>query len=990
MSRKNPPPPTKRTPAAWGRRRLSPVLAAVASLLLAGAVHAQQSAGAITGQGSQGDVISIENKSINITRQIRVDASGTWQASQLPPGIYTVTVTRASGAKETIQVQVTGGQGALAAFSGVQSVTVTGSALRTIDLSTVTSSYTLSKAEIERIPVPANVTAVTLLSPGAVAGDGAFGNLASLGGASVAENAYYINGFNVTNILKGLAFNEVPFEAIGEVQVKNGGYSVEYGRSLGGVVAVNTKRGSNSWKSGAKLSVAPAGLRASSVYAEKNASGTYDLIERPGSSDSTILSAYAGGPIIRDKLFVFGLVQGENSNSSVYGQDNQTRAKVDTPKYLLKVDWNLNDNNLIELTAFNDKSTQKVDNFTAPSPYSGVRGTFLSTDRYTTGGENLIGKWTINLSSNLNISALAGQGKYARSNAIYGASCPAVYDGRPPRTTLQYLGCWSESAGLAVDDPNANDKRTAYRIDLEWTLGKHTIRAGLDNEVYDTVDGSQYSGGHYYRLFTLPAGRSIAGTGYTNTTGASIDYVRDRVFQNGGTFQTKNAAFYIEDNFQVTKNLLLNLGVRSESFNNLNDKGETFIKVDNTIAPRGGVSWDVNGNGQTRVYSNLGRYYIPVYANTNVRLSGTETFYTDFFRFNGTFSTDGKSVPSLGSQLGARVVTSNGVTPDPRTVVDPNLKPMYQDEFIAGFQHALSNRWTVGVKYTHRNLGSGMDDICEGALAEAWALKNGYSASQAANIGATVAHCFLYNPGRDLTANVDLDDTGTLTPVRIPASALLMPRAKRTYDALELMAERQWDKRWSAQFSYVLSYSRGNTEGYVKSDNGQDDAGITQDFDHPGLMEGSSGYLPNDRRHTFKFSGSFAFNAEWRFGTTVQVQSGRPKNCFGVYAGSIPDDSVLYGASSFYCDGKLVPRGSLGRTPWTRDVSLQAAYTPASIKGLTVTVDAFNIFNERGVRSINETGELDGVGVPNPTYGRPSLASLQRPRYVKLTVGYEF
>ncbi|MFM7706276.1 MAG: TonB-dependent receptor plug domain-containing protein, partial [Rubrivivax sp.] len=511
MSHKNSPLSAGRRLAAPRPRRLSPVLAAVAALLLAGTVHAQQSAGAITGQGSQGDVISIENKSINITRQIRVDSTGIWQASQLPPGIYTVTVTRAGGAKETIQVQVTAGQGALAAFSGVQSVTITGSALRTIDLSSVTSSYTLSKAEIERIPVPSNVTAVTLLSPGAVAGDGAFGNLASLGGASVAENAYYINGFNVTNILKGLAFNEVPFEAIGEVQVKNGGYSVEYGRSLGGVVAVNTKRGSNTWKSGAKLSISPAGLRASSVYAEKNASGTYDLINRAGTSESTVLSAYAGGPIIRDKLFVFGLIQGENSISNVYSQDNQTRTKVDTPKYLLKVDWNLNDNNLIELTAFNDKSKQKVDNFTAPSPYSGVRGKFLSTDSYTTGGENLIGKWTINLGSNLNISALAGQGKYSRANSIFGASCPAVYDGRPPRTTLQYLGCWSESAGLAVDDPNANDKRTAYRIDLEWTLGRHTIRAGMDNEVYDTVDGSQYTGGHYYRLFTLPAGRSIAG-----------------------------------------------------------------------------------------------------------------------------------------------------------------------------------------------------------------------------------------------------------------------------------------------------------------------------------------------------------------------------------------------------------------------------------------------------------------------------------------------
>jgi hypothetical protein len=42
------------------------------------------------------------------------------------------------------------------------------------------------------------------------------------------------------------------------------------------------------------------------------------------------------------------------------------------------------------------------------------------------------------------------------------------------------------------------------------------------------------------------------------------------------------------------------------------------------------------------------------------------------------------------------------------------------------------------------------------------------------------------------------------------------------------------------------------------------------------------------------------------------------------------------------------------------------------------------------VRAINETGELDGVGVLNPTYGRPALASLQRPRYVKFTVGYEF
>ena len=33
----------------------------------------------------------------------------------------------------------------------------------------------------------------------------------------------------------------------------------------------------------------------------------------------------------------------------------------------------------------------------------------------------------------------------------------------------------------------------------------------------------------------------------------------------------------------------------------------------------------------------------------------------------------------------------------------------------------------------------------------------------------------------------------------------------------------------------------------MKSDNGQDDAGITQDFDQPGLTDGSYGLLPNHR-----------------------------------------------------------------------------------------------------------------------------------------------
>ncbi len=972
--------------------RLSALTLAVGISLTAGQVAAQQTAGAMAGLASKGDVISVENKSIGINRRLSVDEKGVWQFTQLPPGEYDVVLTKPNGEKQTTTVLVTAGQGANVVFASanLQSVVVKGRSLRSIDVASTTTSFTLSKAEIERIPVPQNVSSVALLAPAAVAGDGRFGNLASISGSSVAENAYYINGFNVTNIVKGIAFNEVPFQATGSVAVLNGGYSAEYGRSLGGVVSVTTKRGTNEWKGGGSIIYSPNKLRESAVYAEPSQqTGKWNLLERPGYSEGRQLNVYASGPIIEDQLFFFGLFQSNDNRTDVYGQDNQTSAGLKTPEYLVKLDWNLNSSNLVEFTSFSDKSTQKVKNFDAPSPYTAQRGTYKDTDEYSSGGSNNIIKWTNYTTDDLTISALYGTGNYSRQSKVSAADCPAVYDGRPPRTSLEYKGCWSEN-NLSIDDPNARDKRTAWRLDAEWLLGDHTLKAGLDNEDYTVVDGSQYTGGFYDRLFTLRPGQAIAGTGYTNTTGANLDYVRHRVFKNGGTFTIKNSAWYVEDNFKVSKTLVLNLGLRNESFENLNDQKQTFIKVKNTWAPRMGFSWDMNGDKQTKLYANAGRYYIPVYGNTNVRLSGTETFYTDFFAFTGQFSNDAKQVPGYGPQLGTRVVTSDGSPKDPRTVVDPNIKPLHQDELILGFQQALADRWTTGAKFTYRKLRNGMDDVCEGKLAGEWAAANGYSAAQAANIKSTIGGCFLYNPGADLTANVDLDDTGKLTAVVIPAAAMKIPAAKREFKALEFMAERQWDKVWSAQVSYVLAYSKGNTEGYVKSDNGQDDAGITQDFDHPGLMEGADGYLPNDRRHTIKANGAFAISEEWRVALNAIIQSGRPKNCFGNYAGPISDDSPLYGASSFYCNGKLAQRGSFGRTPWTRQFDVQFAYAPNAMKGLTLTADVFNIFNTRTARGVQEVGELDAIGSQNPTYGAPLLSSLLPARSVRLTAAYDF
>lgn len=959
--------------------------AAIASMAITSTAFAQSSNGAVNGQGSAGAVVTIENKSIGLSRKVTVGKDGTFAISQLPPGTYVL-----KSGNEELSVVVNAGEGSAANFVGAtQKVVVTARAIR-IDVKSPESSLVLNKAAIDRLPVLRDVTAVALLAPGAVKGDTRIGqtgsragNVPSLGGASPAENVYYINGFNVTNNLNGVAYNQVPFDAIAQQQVKTGGYGPEFGRSLGGVLSVTTKRGTNEWHGGANLVYSPESLEASSVYTEKSAvTNKWELHNRPGGTDDLKSNVWMGGPIIKDKLFIFGLIQAANIKRESYFTTEQETLKNTTPQYMMKVDWNINDSNLLEFTSFSDKSEDKIGTYKAATPYGGAKGAVVGNDTLTTGGQLLMGKYTTWVTDDLTVSAMYGVGKYDRKSAIETAACARVTDARTSPSIKH--GC---STVTSISDPNANDKRTAFRLDAEWNLGAHGLRFGMDSEKYEVVDGRRYPGGDSYVLRNLNPGSKLS-NGYINNTGVVQPYMSIRHFENGGVFTTKNSAFYLEDNWQISKNVVTNLGLRSESFNNLNAEGIDFINVKNTIAPRLGMVWDVKGNAETKVFANAGRYYIPVMSNTNVRLAGAELDYTDYYAFNGTFSADKFELPGRGAQLGSRLAVSNGKAADPRTVVDPNIKPMYQDEFILGAQQALSNRWSVSAKVTHRKLQSVMDDMCNDEGAGAWAAANGYNEADAATIANTVGHCFLYNPGKDLTANVSF--ASGMKQITIPASALMFPQPVRTFNALELGFDRAWDGKWSLQGNYVLSFNKGNTEGYVKSDIGQDDAGISQDWDYPGLAEGSNGYLPNDRRHTLKMWGSYQITPEFRMGANLVLQSGRPRNCLGYYAGNLDGVSIYYGAASFYCTAVkpgLQPRGSYGRLDWSRDLSLQAHYAPAWQKGLTFAVDVLNVFNERTVNGINEQGE-SSLGTISPTYQQPF--SIQKARTVRFTAQYEF
>ena len=344
-------------------------------LCFVGGVQAQtNTAGAVGGQAAAGDTITVSNPATGFSRTITVGADGNYRFAQLPIGQYTVT--RNGGSPRTVTVNVgtasnvdfvtTAADGTA---TTLDTVTVVGTgAINPIDVSSVESTTILTAEQIAKIPVGRDTTSVALLAPGTVRGDAAFGNLASFGGASVAENAYFVNGFNITNSFRNLNFSAVPFEAVAEQQIKTGGYGAEFGRSLGGVVNQITKRGTNEFHAGGNIFWSPEDLREDG----KDVYLTNGTLRSDNSSDTTdgyVASVWASGALIKDRLFAYGLVSYRQQDTETYGSIaavTNTSAETSTPLWLLKMDWNITDNHLLELTAFSDEQDTETDIYPEP------------------------------------------------------------------------------------------------------------------------------------------------------------------------------------------------------------------------------------------------------------------------------------------------------------------------------------------------------------------------------------------------------------------------------------------------------------------------------------------------------------------------------------------------------------------------------------------------------------------------------------------------
>jgi hypothetical protein len=1002
-------------------------------MCFAGSVYAQSnSTGSIAGTTTAGSTVVIENPATGFRREVTANADGSYRVGSLPTGQYKVT---AGG--QTRDVSVTIGGTATASLGTVQ--VVGASTINQIDVASVESTTILTSEQIAKIPVPRNITAVALLAPGTVRGDAAFGNLASFGGGAVSENQFFVNGFNISNSFKNLNFGQIPFEAIAEQQVKTGGYGAEFGRSTGGVINLVTKRGSNEFHAGGNIFWTPQSLREDNPDVFQN----NDVLRSDNSHDqvgtSTTASVWASGAFVQDRLFYYALVQygktdGFNNFGSIATSTN-TGGTVKTPNWLLKLDWNINDSHTLELTAFSDKAKTETDVYkTLPGTFGVGRGDYKGTIFDKAGGQSESLKYTGYLTDNFTLSALYGHGESSRSdygvtatgvvesyNGVVGdfnnpaLGCPVITDirigagatDRLGRPTPVASGC--DFVGT-LGSTAAKDERDQFRIDAEWQLGDHLLRFGVDIDQFSSFDAESLEGGYNYRYSGDPTPCAAGTGGSTGVTCVPVDRsnpadplsplrVRTRHFMTGAGVEVNSKAYYVEDRWQVTPNFLAYLGLRWDSFENVNGAGEKFVEIKNQFGPRLGFSWDVNGDSSFKVYGNAGRYSLPLNATVAVRGASASLFSQQTCHYT---SIGANGVPQGLYSCGALQYLNNefGLAKNAQTIASQNLQPMYQDEYILGFQATLTDHLTGGMRGIYRDLKQAIDDQCDDRVTAEWAANNpgwqtpGFTSYDYLN--PDHPFCVLYNPGSDIVHYTDVNSDGILELVTIPA-ADAGPKAKRTYKAIEFFVEGSWDKLF-LQGSYTWSKSYGNTEGGVKSDIGQDDTGTTQDFDYPELTIGSLGYLPNDRRHSFKLFGNYEINDQWSVGANLLVQSGRPKNCIGVYG----SDPVGYAASYFSCDTgvpptgsnnngtTVVPRGSAGRTEWQRQVDLNVAYHPTFAGGhLTFKADVFNVFNEHAATAVSEAGE-DGTGQPlfATTYGIP--LTFQAPRSVRFMVQYDF
>ena len=302
------------------------------SILFTGQVRAQVAGATLSGtvNDPSGAVVpsaqvSARNTATGVARVATTDAAGFYSIPNLLPGNYEVTVT-APGFSTAVQSNIQLAVGAqqqlniqMAIGETTTKVEVTGAA-PAVQLTSSTLSGEVQAQTVRELPLNGrDWTQLATLQPGvdkietqmsydtSARGNRGFGSEYTISGGRTTYNNYRIDGISVVDYANAAPGDVIGVvlgvDAIQEFSVLTGGFSAEYGRAAGGVVNAVSKSGTNSFHGDAYEFLRNSALDANDFF-DVGAGKPKPPFKRNQFGGS------AGGPIIKDKTFIFGDYEG--------------------------------------------------------------------------------------------------------------------------------------------------------------------------------------------------------------------------------------------------------------------------------------------------------------------------------------------------------------------------------------------------------------------------------------------------------------------------------------------------------------------------------------------------------------------------------------------------------------------------------------------------------------------------------------------------------
>ena len=565
------------------------VVLSVLALLASTGVSAQQITGDIQGHilGQSGQpladvqVIAV-GPSLQGDRRTLSDARGRFVLPSLPSGSYVVAIRRIGYGPVRFQ-DVPVRLGSTTSLGDIHlegqavevaEVVVSG-ARPVIDPVSPATGATLDSSQFLSLPSGRDFRALIPFVPQANASSYAdpnpyVGDGVNIGGSTGLENAFYVDGMNVT-VFNGTSI-DLPFNFVREIQVATGGYEAEYGRALSGVINVVTPSGSNEFHGQVLGFFTADELRTASRVGV-------------GAADRVNFSQYdvglsLSGPIQRDRLWYSVAYNPTFANQDVLLAALPLQRETQVHHLLAgKLTWKAGTGTDVALTLLGDPYTHDLLTDNPPLlPSTADPGTALV--RETGGGTTIAVQAQHQISPRARLTvAVSHLARHLDQLPQSGSTSLQAITRIDDYTTA------TSSGGVANFD-YASESRTAVRIAMTLVESAHSVRLGAEYE--DNMYADSGAGSYVSRL---------SDSVYHWGEWYGFEHVHNRV-----------PTFYAQDTWEVTRRFRVSAGVRWEAQHMTGDVGPPRT-IASELAPRFGVVYLPGALGSQRLYASAGRFY---------------------------------------------------------------------------------------------------------------------------------------------------------------------------------------------------------------------------------------------------------------------------------------------------------------------------------------------------------------------------------------------